>query len=313
MWTDPRALVTFATERYLNGTMPITPVNEEAWPAEASDSTPRITMASRLRGAISARELTLHFQPQFELTTGIARGMEVLSRWFPVGNAAIDPLLFIKLAEETGQIEMLGNWVMETACRQALDCCTSGPALTLCINLSPLQLKPSLVQTIQAILERTGFPAAQLELEITEGVLISDCALAARCLRRLKALGLQLAIDDFGVGYSNLSYLSQFPIDRLKLDKSLTQHRSCEWRKTTVLASVIKLCKALDISVIAEGVESEYQFRTLERLGCDQVQGFLLGRPAEMHETRLTMAKRWGERPPVVRANRSGGWALHAL
>jgi EAL domain-containing protein (putative c-di-GMP-specific phosphodiesterase class I) len=271
---------------------------EKAVGEDAPRSLSRLLMASRLRRAIVNRTLSLHYQPQFELVSGLATGMEVLARWFPLVGAAIEPSVFIPLAEETGQIEALGNSVLEAACRQAINCCTEGDtALTLCVNVSPLQLNWQLVSSIRAILQRTGFPAAQLELEITEGILLRDCVATKRCLFELKTLGLQLAIDDFGVGYSNLNYLSKFPIDRLKLDKSLTQHVGSDCKETAILGSIIDLCAALHIKVIAEGVESEHQFGALQRLGCDQVQGYLLGRPGPMTQAQLTMDKRWGERP----------------
>jgi EAL domain-containing protein (putative c-di-GMP-specific phosphodiesterase class I) len=259
----------------------------------------RLLLASRLRRAIANRTLALHYQPQFDLVSGLASGMEVLARWFPLGGEAIEPSVFIPLAEETSQIEALGNWVIEAACEQAINCCSAGDAaLTLCVNISPLQLNPQLVSAIRAILQRTGFPATRLELEITEGVLLSDCIATEHCLLEIKSMGIQIAIDDFGVGYSNLSYLSKFPIDRLKLDKSLIQQLRSDHKDMAILASIIDLCAALHIKVIAEGVESEYQFGTLERLGCDQVQGYLLGRPTQLGQAQLTMDKRWGERTP---------------
>jgi EAL domain-containing protein (putative c-di-GMP-specific phosphodiesterase class I) len=258
---------------------------------------PALLPASRLRRALANRELALHYQPQFDAVSGLAAGMEVLARWFPLGGGAIEPSEFIALAEQTGQIETLGAWVIETACTQALNSCTSGgAALALCINVSPLQLNPLLVSSVREVLARTGFPATQLEVEITEGVLIRDCPSTKRCLHELKSMGVRIAIDDFGIGYSNLSCLAKFSVDRLKLDKSLTQHLRTEWKQMAVLRSVIDLCKALHISVIAEGVESEHQLETLQRLGCEQVQGFLLGRPAALPETQLTMAKCWGDR-----------------
>jgi EAL domain-containing protein (putative c-di-GMP-specific phosphodiesterase class I) len=271
---------------------------ENAVGASLPRSLSRLLMASRLRRAIVNRTLSLHYQPQFELISGLASGMEVLARWFPLVGEAIEPSVFIPLAEETGQIEALGDSVIEAACQQAINCCTAGDtALTLCVNVSPLQLNAQLVSSIRTMLRRTGFPATQLELEITEGVLLRDCADTKRSLFELKTLGLQLAIDDFGVGYSNLNYLSKFPIDRLKLDKSLTQHVRSDRKEMAILGSIIDLCAALHIKVVAEGVESEQQFGSLERLGCDEVQGYLLGRPGPIAQAQLTMAKRWGERP----------------
>jgi diguanylate cyclase len=284
---------TALSHRHLHGDCP-----ENALGKVSPRSLSRLLMASRLRRAIGNRTLSLHYQPQFELISGLASGMEVLARWFPMAGDAIEPSVFIPLAEETGQIEALGNSVLEAACRQAVNCCTAdSAALMLCVNVSPLQLNPQLVSSIRAILQGTGFPATQLELEITEGILLRDCVATKRCLFELKELGLQLAIDDFGVGYSNLSYLSKFPIDRLKLDKSLTQHLRSDRKEMAILSSIIDLCATLHIKVIAEGVESEPQFNALKSLGCDQVQGYLLGRPGPMAQARSAMDKRWGERP----------------
>jgi diguanylate cyclase len=290
---EPALDRTALSRPYLNNDDPGKAVGQDA-PRSLS----RLLMASRLRRSIVNRTLSLHYQPQFELGSGLASGMEVLARWFPLVGEAIEPSVFIPLAEETGQIEALGSSVIEAACREAIKCCTAGgTALTLCINVSPLQLNPQLVSSIRAILQRTGFPASQLELEITEGVLVRDCLTTKRCLFDLKNLGLQLAIDDFGVGYSNLNYLSKFPIDRLKLDKSLTEYVRSDGKEMAILSSIIDLCAVLHIKVIAEGVESEHQFGALRRVGCDQAQGYLLGRPGPMIQAQLTMDKRWGERP----------------
>jgi EAL domain-containing protein (putative c-di-GMP-specific phosphodiesterase class I) len=312
MWTHRKAFTADHSARS-NEMQPLEPtLDRTVFPCPASSTEPlgqtlvkgsptslsKLLMASRLRRAIVNRSLSLHYQPQFELLSGLACGIEVLARWFPLAGEAIEPSVFIPLAEETGQIEALGNLVIEAACEQAINCCTAGDtALTLCVNVSPLQLNSQLVSDIRAILRRTSFPATQLELEITEGVLLRDCVATKRCLFELKTMGLQLAIDDFGVGYSNLNYLSKFPIDRLKLDKSLTQHVRSDRKEMAILGSIIDLCGALHIKVIAEGVESEGQFGALERLGCDQVQGYLLGRPAPMGQAQLILDRRWGERP----------------
>jgi EAL domain-containing protein (putative c-di-GMP-specific phosphodiesterase class I) len=263
------------------------------WPARAPPT------ERNLRRAVQNNELTLHYQPQFEVANGQACGVEVLARWFRSDGAAIEPSVFIPLAEKTQLIGALGSWVLEEACKNVRAWQTQGSeSITLCVNVSPYQVDEAFAAVIQRALARTGFPAKRLELEITESALMSNADPIIECFRRLKKMGIRIAIDDFGTGYSSLSYLSRLPVDRLKLDKSLVRNLTTRWKDVAILQSVIGLGKELGLAVIAEGVETEQQFQMLKQLGCPQVQGYLLARPASQNEAQRVLAVPWGARQP---------------
>jgi diguanylate cyclase (GGDEF)-like protein len=258
----------------------------------------RLRLEIDLRRAIENHELTLFYQPQFEISNGRACGVEVLARWFR-GNSAVDPSVFIPLAEQSKLIATLGSWVLHEACTAAQAWRTrSRKSMTLCVNVSPLQLDEAFPSVIQQVLDDTGFPPERLELEITESALIGNTNFIIECFHHLKAIGVRIAIDDFGIGYSSLSYLSRLPVDRLKLDKSLVQNLTTQWKDVAILRAIIALAHDLAIDVIAEGVETEQQLQVLKRLHCPQAQGYLLARPAPHAEARDLLAKRWGARPP---------------
>lgn len=248
-----------------------------------------------LRRAIDNNELTLYYQPQFEVLNGRASGVEVLARWFRAGGVTVEPDIFIPLAERSHLISALGSWVLREACRTVQAWQTRGAEpVTLCVNVSPHQLDETLVGAIERALACSGLAARRLELEITESALVSNADLVIECLRQLKTLGVRIAIDDFGTGYSSLSYLSRLPVDRLKLDKSLIHNISTRWKDVAILGSIIGLGKKLGLDVIAEGVETEQQFQVLKQLGCPQVQGYLLARPAPPEEAKDMLAGGWG-------------------
>ncbi len=268
------------------------------WGGDSTTSvSSRLKLAMELRRAIENNELTLFYQPQFETATGRACGVEVLARWFRCDGMVIDPCVFILLAEQTHLIRLLGSWVLREACQTASRWkVVSGQSFTLCVNVSPLQLDAAFPVVVRQTLERSGWPAEQVELEITESALIGTEDEVIECFRRLKEIGVRIAIDDFGTGYSSLNYLSRLPVDRLKLDKSLIKNLSCQWKEATILRSVIELGRDLGITVIAEGVETGQQFQILKRLGCAQVQGYWLARPTPYPEAERAMAHRWGNR-----------------
>jgi diguanylate cyclase (GGDEF)-like protein len=257
----------------------------------------RLRLESDLRRAIQNNELTLFYQPQFEIATGRACGVEVLTRWFR-GNSVVEPSVFIPLAEQTQLIATLGSWVLHEACVTAQAWRTRGKKpMTLCVNVSPHQLDEAFPNVIQNVLDVTGFPPERLELEITESALIGSADFVIDCFYQLKAIGVRIAIDDFGKGYSSLSYLSRLPVDRLKLDKSLIHNLTTQWKDVAILRAIIALGHELAIEVIAEGVETEQQLQVLKQLGCRQAQGYLLARPAPHSEAHAMLAKRWGSRP----------------
>ena len=250
-------------------------------------------LETSLRDAIHREQLELYYQPQYDIRSGQACGVEALARWFPTGGVSIAPSTFIPLAEQAGLIEPLGAWALRTATMAAAEWLddTSRPPL-VCVNVSPLQICQGFTTDIAQALEASGLSPDRLELEITESVLVANIDLALKCLAQWKALGVRIALDDFGTGYSSLSYLTRLPIDRLKIDGSLIRGMTTDSRDTIIVRAVISLCRELGFTTLAEGVETEVQFAMLHDLGCEQVQGYLLARPAPLMEARELM-------PPV--------------
>jgi diguanylate cyclase (GGDEF)-like protein/PAS domain S-box-containing protein len=230
-----------------------------------------------LRGAIENKELALHYQPQARIGGEII-GFEALVRWHHPSRGVISPGTFIPLAEESGLIMQLGEWVLREACREA----ASWPKpLQVAVNLSPVQFRDGdLPATVHEILLETGLAPDRLELEVTEGVLISDFARGVSILRRLKLLGVRIAMDDFGTGYSSLSYLQSFPFDKIKIDRTFIANLTDNHYSATIVRAVIGLGRGLGLPVMAEGVETAEQLAFLARESCDEVQGYLIGRPA---------------------------------
>ncbi|HEY6924750.1 MAG TPA: GGDEF domain-containing response regulator [Steroidobacteraceae bacterium] len=275
----------------------------------------RLRLETRLRRALQNRELTLHYQPQFDMGSGIACGVEALLRWMPPGEEAIPPSVFVPVAEQTGMIASLGAWALEEACRAVVHWHHPGqPPPTLCVNVSTQQISNEFTGHLKRVIDSTDFPADCLELEITESLLIQGAQQALQCIEAWKRLGVRVAVDDFGTGYSGLSYLSQLPIDRLKLDKSLIQSITTELKDATIVRTMISLGRELGLTVLAEGVETEAQFAMLSRLGCQQVQGYLTARPAPALEARALLQKTWGNRSrPLLGARRRRVEANHAF
>ena len=234
-----------------------------------------------LAGAIRNGELLLHYQPQATATRqngcGKITGFEALARWFHPTRGLVSPATFIPLAEESGLIVEMGEWILREACREA----ASWPRpLQISVNLSPAQFKHGdLVGLVHSILLETRLAPARLVLEITEGVLISDFERGLSLLRRLKALGVCIAMDDFGSGYSSLTYLQAFPFDKIKIDQAFVMNLGRNPQSAAIVRAVVGLGHGLGITLVAEGVETKEQFDFLIGEGCDQVQGFLLGRP----------------------------------
>ena len=229
-----------------------------------------------LRTAIVRDELTLHYQPQAHID-GEITGFEALVRWHHPRQGMVPPGTFIPLAEESGIIMQLGEWVLRTACREA----ASWPRpLRIAINLSPVQFQHGdLAQLVHQVLLETGLAPARLELEITEGVLIGDFNRAVAILRRLKNLGVRIAMDDFGTGYSSLSYLQSFPFDKIKIDRSFISNLTHSQQAAAIVRAVIGLGRGLDLPVVAEGVETAEQLKFLAGESCNEIQGYFIGRP----------------------------------
>lgn len=229
-----------------------------------------------LRQALEQNQFLVHYQPQARVN-GEVIGFEALLRWNHPTRGFVPPDQFIPLAEENGLIVQIGEWVLREACREA----ASWPRpLQVAVNLSPVQFQAGdLERSIHQILLETGLTPTRLEVEITEGVLIGDFTRALNLLRRLKALGIRIAMDDFGTGYSSLSYLQSFPFDKIKIDRSFIFNLEATPQSGEIVRAVLSLAHALNIPVIAEGVETEAQRAFLAREACEEMQGYLVGRP----------------------------------
>ncbi|MCK8779705.1 EAL domain-containing protein [Rhizobium sp. NTR19] len=230
-----------------------------------------------LRRAIIMQEMSLVYQPQFEIDGNKLVGFESLVRWSTPERGSVSPAQFIPLAEETGIIDQLGEWVLRTACKEA----AGWPEpLTVSVNLSPVQFKsPKLVSIIVGALSSAGLPPSRLDLEITEGALIENTEAVLLMLNQIKAMGIKVSIDDFGTGYSSLSYLQKFPFDKIKIDQSFIRSLETNADSAAIVRAVTALGKSLGMMTIAEGVETESQLELIARDGCAQVQGYLTGRP----------------------------------
>jgi diguanylate cyclase (GGDEF)-like protein len=241
----------------------------------------RFTIEEQLRGALERDELSLVYQPQFDVRTGAVSGMEALLRWRNPTLGHVPPSEFIPVAEETGLILSIGDWVLRTACIQAKLWHDRGlPAGRMAVNVSGRQFTlPEFPAQVAVILKETGIRASQLELEITESVVMSDERWAEQALRELKSLGVTLAIDDFGIGYSSLARLRQLAVDRLKIDRSFVMRINDCHDDRAIAAAIIAMARSLRIEVTAEGVESLPQLMFLQEQECQEAQGYLLSRP----------------------------------
>jgi diguanylate cyclase (GGDEF)-like protein len=253
----------------------------------------RFGLESRLQGALERGEFSVHYQPQFDLGTGRIAGMEALLRWNNPELGSVSPAEFVPLAEETGLILPIGEWVLRTACRQMHEWHQAGlPACRVAVNVSPVQFSQREYRDIVAqILQETGLKPALLELEITESLLMRDEEWTKQLLAELRALGISVAIDDFGIGYSNLRRLSEFPVSRLKIDRSLVQDVERLGRNTAIVTAMVSMARAIGLGVVAEGVENFDQLLQLQDQQCNEVQGFLLSRPLPAGEAEQLLER----------------------
>jgi len=263
-------------------------------PAMNEESLERVRIESALRNALERNELVLHYQPQVDLQTGQIVGMEALIRWQHPELGMVPPSRFVGVAEDTGLIVPIGAWVMRTACLQNKAWQDAGLGnLRVAVNLSARQFSAAdLVPGIEQVLSDTGLDPACLELELTESLFMSDVTPAVELLHRMKALGVKLSIDDFGTGYSSFSYLSRFPIDVLKIDRSFVNDITHDANDAAIVASIIALAHNLRLSVIAEGVETAEQLDYLRHQGCDEMQGYYFSRPLPAQEFEQLLRQR---------------------
>ena len=264
----------------------------------------RRQLEADLRSAIERNDLRIHYQPLADLENGSIVGFEALLRWTHPQLGPISPEIFIRVAEEGGLINALGEWVLREACAEAA---SWNPPLKLAVNLSPLQfLHENLAGSVERVLAETGLDPRRLDLEVTEGLLIKDSAGALAMLQRLKSIGVQISIDDFGTGYSSLSYFRMFPFDKVKIDRSFVHEMTDNPQARAIVRSVIGLGRGLGMPVVAEGVETVEQLEALRAEGCDQVQGYLISRPNPIgHFKGVVLDRQPPEAEPIRRQRRA--------
>ncbi|GAB6934714.1 hypothetical protein JCM14720_06350 [Calditerricola yamamurae] len=255
-------------------------------PGMRLETVQRWQLENGMRQALELGELQLVYQPQVEAQTGRMVGVEALLRWHHPEQGVMSPATFIPLAEETGFIVPIGDWVLRTACAQAKAWQEAGlPPIRVAVNLSARQFQEGRLEaTVRRVLAETGLEPQFLELEITEGIMMTNHTQTVEQLHRLKALGVKVAIDDFGIGYSSLGYLKKFPIDTLKIDKSFIRDCTDVPEDAAIVKAVIALAKNLNIPVVAEGVENPRQLAFLCAEGCDVIQGYLYSPPVSAEE-----------------------------
>jgi EAL domain-containing protein (putative c-di-GMP-specific phosphodiesterase class I) len=258
------------------------------------DMQERMRLESDLRNALTNGELLLHYQPKFEIGSERIKGAEALVRWLHPQRGLVQPADFIPLAESTGLIVQLGEWVLEEACTQAAQWMQAGiPPFRLAVNVSAREFSPSLPSRVAATLDRHGLDPSWLELEITESTLMRDIERVIDIMEKITALGVSLSLDDFGTGYSSLSYLKRFPIDTLKIDRSFTTGIPEDGNDCAIASTIISIGQQLGHRVIAEGVETAEQLEFLRGAGCDEVQGYLFSRPLAALPFEQALRARW--------------------
>jgi EAL domain-containing protein (putative c-di-GMP-specific phosphodiesterase class I) len=251
-----------------------------------AQSVERLTLESSLRLALDKKELFLVYQPQMDIGTGRITGLEALLRWQHPELGLVPPDKFIRIAENSGLIMSIGEWVLRTACSQARKWQEEGlPAVPVAVNVSAVQFRQGgFRELIRRVLHETGLAPQYLELELTESLLLSNADVRFLVLQELKAMGLKLAIDDFGTGYSSFSYLKHFPVSKLKIDRSFVRDVAVNPDDAAITSAIISMAKSLNLKVIAEGVENEAQMSFLRAHHCDEIQGYYFSKPLSADE-----------------------------
>jgi len=253
----------------------------------------RLSIESHLRRALDHREITVHFQPQYELATDRLVRFEALCRWFSPVLGQVSPDRFIPVAEETGIIHALGSHILRESCRQALNWQEGEHPVQVAVNVSAVQFaRADFVKSVVDILRETGLRSSLLELEITESAFIRDREDGIRKMEQLKHLGVRISIDDFGTGYSSLSYLQHMPLDSLKIDRSFTAKLGSSPTALSMVRAIIAMARALGLRIVTEGVENAAQVELLRVLGTDDVQGYYYGRPEDAAATLERVSRR---------------------
>lgn len=258
-----------------------------------ADAIEHLSLRNDLRRALERSEFVVYYQPQLNVVSGQVVGAEALVRWRHPERGLVPPGSFIPIAEDSGLIVPLGEWVLHQACHDAAGWNAAGHQVGVAVNLSALQFKRgNLEDSVRAALHQSGLGAHRLELELTESILIKDTENVLAKVRRLHAIGVELSIDDFGTGYSSLSYLQRFQVDKLKIDQSFVRALTREQDSAAIVTAVIQMARSLNLRTIAEGVEDEETLAVLRSQGCDQVQGFLHARPMPVEDFREYLARR---------------------
>jgi diguanylate cyclase (GGDEF)-like protein len=257
-----------------------------------ADAEEKMQLMGQLHNAIKNQQLSLHYQAQVDIAQNRIIGFEALLRWQHPVKGNIPPALFVTLAERNGLIVPIGDWVIHEACRQAKAWLDAGQALVVAVNLSAIQIKRgNLLQTISSALQLSGLPPQLLELELTESILLQDEEAVMQTLGQLKKMGIKLSIDDFGTGYSSLSYLKRLAVDKLKIDQSFVRDINVDSNDAAIVTAIIQVAHALQLRVIAEGVESAAQMDYLKQHDCDEIQGYYYAKPLPPDEINTLLAK----------------------
>lgn len=275
-------------------------------PEKFTRSVEQVKLESSLRHALERNELEIYYQPQVSIPQGHIVGAEALLRWKHPERGYVSPVDFIPLAEETGLIHAIGEWVLATACTQVKKWQTTGlPPIRIAVNVSSHQIyQPNFATKVNRIVQETSLPLESLELELTEGTLLHEVISANAILSQLRAVGAHIAIDDFGTGYSSLSYLKQFPFDTLKIDRQFVQNIGQNPENSAIVLATIQMAHSLSLKVIAEGVETESELDFLRKQGCDEIQGYYYSRPlpASDFEKLLASGKRLDDLQMAVKS-----------
>jgi EAL domain-containing protein (putative c-di-GMP-specific phosphodiesterase class I) len=271
----------------------------------------RNRLANELGEAIAHHDINVHFQPQYDLRTGRACGVEALARWTLHGKS-MPPAIFIPVAERCGLINAVGLSVLHQACATYAGWRPQASGLTLSVNLSPRQINETFAELLAQRLTLAGLMPHDLELEVTESALMVNPEQAIRTLERCKEIGVRIALDDFGTGYSSLNYLAQLPIDRLKLDKSFIQRMPDNHKTAAIIRSVLAMGRDLGLTVIAEGIETEQQLDMLQSMGCTQGQGHLMSVALPAEAALKVLQRPWGNHCADSALLQREGGGLHA-
>jgi EAL domain-containing protein (putative c-di-GMP-specific phosphodiesterase class I) len=271
-------------------------------------SVERLALETGLRHALEDGSLALHYQPQVEMRTGRIIGAEALLRWEHPQRGPISPAAFIPIAEASGLIAPIGEWVLERACAQAAEWRKAGlPRIPIAVNVSGVQFhRQDLCEIVRRKLDQFGLDPSILHIEITETAIVAARERAVEVLTQLRKLGVRLALDDFGTGYSSLSYLRSFPIDTVKIDRSFVAEMLTDRTTGSIVEAIVSMSRILGLSVVAEGVEQRAQFAFLKRIGCDAVQGYAVSAavPADQF---VKLIKRRDAKAKLSRRRAAGG------